>query len=156
MDTPPTVLLLVIQASKCNEPLTPLRGPLLLTVQWWSNLAERLSSPLCHTVGRHRCILESTHGGITNGFHWQWNAPPAGCWWVTTTQVLHGTDRQFLGWVLCQEPVGQCVARPIPLRSRGGIQGSHQGWPCRPLECFKHWPCEQTSTYYSIKPDIFA
>ena len=76
MDTPPTVLLLVIQASKCNEPLTPLRGPLLLTVQWWSNLAERLSSPLCHTVGRHRCILESTHGGITNGFHWQWNDPP--------------------------------------------------------------------------------
>ena len=29
-------------------------------------------------------------------------------------------DLTFLGWFLCQEPVGQCVGRPIPLRRHSG------------------------------------
>ena len=82
-----------------------------------------LSSLWCYTVGRHRCILKVTHGRVTNEIILLiWHKSYKGPWWVSG-QILHGygTDRQFLGRVLCQEPVGQCVGRPIPLRRHSGF-----------------------------------
>ena len=67
-DTPPTVLLLVIQAAWCNEPLTPLQGRLLLTMV--EQFDKSLSSSWCHTedtgaIGMAGLPMDSIGNGKT-------------------------------------------------------------------------------------------
>ena len=67
-------------------------------------ILQRLSSLGCRTVQKYRCLV---HIQIHLWHGCQWNYPShvfrAGCWWVPTTLVLHGRDKQFLGWFLCQD-----------------------------------------------------